>query len=677
MTDRPNRDADNPPTAARELDFTQDDSDADDDNANDDSPTIFADVPTEDKITKWRSENRYIDEQIASSDLVLINPTSCAQAYNDDGPLGLFFLFVPPRFLDKFMLKATQEELVSKESNSTKKIVLTKNLFCCAVGLDIAMSLCNSTSIKELWSSKTFLGSSAFSSTMSRDMFSSIRGSLKIYSDSTSRKNDDPLWMSRSLMGHVFRNFASIAYIVGPVALDEASCPTKARTKASSYLPSKPDKFAIRFYSLVGWKSVYTFSIWDNGTGNTVKQTPAERFMKVFVELYATFNQFAQSSKSRLRNACAVPYDSTSMLWVLMVGLLYRSIIGASSSRPRKDAPLHNVVYMDNFYTRHALARACGDFMDNAMKTTGTVKLNLVDKVNKPVVVQGIKNLEKQERGSWILVQVHNGIIHPDGKTQREQETKSGYSKSLPRQCIGFDEKEIVEISNEYCVVAKQCGYILFLDKKPVIFYTNDLAKTLKTLFSGPDDPHTVEWVHGLATMWRWTGHSFHGKQSFQVPAPVVAYNLFMNGVDRAEQIISTNACRRKKKHLHMTVWHFVVDLCILNAFQVYLKLRDMQLIDMHYVTDEHEKEPIAKKKEMKLREFKRQVCWSLCEPYAETYQAKNKAASAASSASADTPQDSRRHRSVEGRHDLRRCLRVKAKDWQKNEARTMKQERM
>ena len=42
-----------------------------------------------------------------------------------------------------------------------------------------------------------------------------------------------------------------IAVPEGTVAFDEASVATKARTKAKSYNPIKPDKFAIRFYAVV------------------------------------------------------------------------------------------------------------------------------------------------------------------------------------------------------------------------------------------------------------------------------------------------------------------------------------------------------------------------------------------------------------------------------------------
>ena len=159
------------------------------------------------------------------------------------------------------------------------------------------------------------------------------------------------------------------------------------------------------------------------------------------------------------------------------------------------------------------------------------------------------------------------------------------------------------------------------MDKKPVVFYTNDLADTPKVKYGTADDPHTVSCVHGLATLWRWTGHSYRVKKSFKVPAPVVAYNLFMNCVNRADQMRSTNACRRKEKQLSLTVWHFFVDffvdLCILNAFQVYLKLHRLGLIEVK----EKNGDDVVMDRAMALRKFKRQLSVSLCAPYAESYR--------------------------------------------------------
>ena len=598
--------------AAVRLNYDNDDANEEDD---DEITSLHRDGKVKlGDISKNRSENQYIDNQIASSDLHLHDPKACQQAFLESGPLGLFLLFIPPRFIDRFIFKATKQALEEKQSGQRAKIVLTTKALRCVLGLDIAMSLCNSTQMKELWSQKMFLGSSAFSSTMSRDTFVAIRGSLRIYSQSMAKNPDDPLWSMRAAKSHILRNFASVAQPIGPIALDEASCPTKARTRASTYIPSKPDKFAIRYYAVVGWTYTYTFGLWDNGSGSTVNQTPAEQFLKLFGELTCSFNQLCQATKSRIRNACPVAVDSASMLWVLMLGLLYRALVSAKSTRPREKIP-PTIVYMDNFYTRHSLGRAIDEFTDGNIKITGTVRLNLVDKINKTNVTKAMKYLDGKPRGSWVLVKAFNAVVHPEKEKQKQKEKQKEYSKTLPRMKVGFEVSDIVEIEKEYAIAADCCGYIVYLDKKPVVFYTNDLFGTPSKTLLYDNDEEAVEKVHGLATLWRWIGHSMHIRHAFKAPAPVVAYNLFMNGVDRADQMRATNACRRKEYQLSLQVWHFLQDLCILNAFQVYLKLHQMKLIEVEEGNDGKQSNA------MKLREFKRQLACALCSPYAELYQ--------------------------------------------------------
>ena len=56
--------------------------------------------------------------------------------------------------------------------------------------------------------------------------------------------------------------------------------------------------------------------------------------------------------------------------------------------------------------------------------------------------------------------------------------------------------------------------------------------------------------VHGLSTLERWTGIETMTKKRFKVPATLVAYSNFMNGVDRADQMRMVNPSQRKEKRL-------------------------------------------------------------------------------------------------------------------------------
>ena len=68
----------------------------------------------------------------------------------------------------------------------------------------------------------------------------------------------------RSVLDQFIKKSASIAVPVGVSALDENSCPMKARTKAKTYSLNKPAKYAIRFYAVVGHKFCYLSSMFDN-----------------------------------------------------------------------------------------------------------------------------------------------------------------------------------------------------------------------------------------------------------------------------------------------------------------------------------------------------------------------------------------------------------------------------
>lgn len=46
-----------------------------------------------------------------------------------------------------------------------------------------------------------------------------------------------------------------------------------------------------------------------------------------------------------------------------------------------------------------------------------------------------------------------------------------------------------------------------------------------------------------------------------------------MNAVDRMDQVTGTNRTERKEQRLSMSVFLFIIDLAVNNAYQVYAKL--------------------------------------------------------------------------------------------------------
>ena len=79
--------------------------------------------------------------------------------------------------------------------------------------------------------------------------------------DSVVRKDDDPLWSVRPLLGNCLSHASNISIPVGPMTLDEDTLPTKARTHAVSYIPMKTNKYGIRFYMIVGSKYQYIYHV--------------------------------------------------------------------------------------------------------------------------------------------------------------------------------------------------------------------------------------------------------------------------------------------------------------------------------------------------------------------------------------------------------------------------------
>ncbi|EGZ07378.1 hypothetical protein PHYSODRAFT_529221, partial [Phytophthora sojae] len=127
------------------------------------------------------------------------------------------------------------------------------------------------------------------------------------------KARQDPLRHSRLLLQHFQRKFASIAVPFGISSIDEIGVRTKARTLARPFMPLKPDKFAIRFYAVVGWESLYVHSFWDNGSGNTMPTTAAQRYTHLFPSLrhplHVTLN----------RPDIPVDPKAAAALWVAMI----------------------------------------------------------------------------------------------------------------------------------------------------------------------------------------------------------------------------------------------------------------------------------------------------------------------------------------------------------------------
>ena len=129
-------------------------------------------------------------------------------------------------------------------------------------------------------------------------------------------------------------------------------------------------------------------------------------------------------------------------------------------------------------------------------------------------------------------------------------------------------------------MISEKSGYIIWKDRKIVIFYTNDLKFTPTEDIICGKRPDAVDAVHGLAPIKRWTGTESLQRSVFLAPAPIVAYNMFMGSVDIMDQKRASTAVKRKEKHLSTSIFNYVVSLALLNAHAIYDKLLDEKAIE-------------------------------------------------------------------------------------------------
>jgi hypothetical protein len=83
----------------------------------------------------------------------------------------------------------------------------------------------------------------------------------------------------------------------------------------------------------------------------------------------------------------------------------------------------------------------------------------------------------------------------------------------------------------------------------------------------GNADEHAIHCVNGLAKLHRWTDDSMLHRRVFMAPATIVAYNLFMNAVDRMDQHRQPLACQRREKRVNMSVFTMIMDTVCSNAY--------------------------------------------------------------------------------------------------------------
>ena len=337
-------------------------------------------------------ENEFLLKLEHSSKLKVLLEKTVDTLCRKHNKLGLFQLFFTRSYLNNVRTWTNQ----NLEANG--KAPVNEKKFNAYIGLELAMSIVELNSIKHYWSTKMFSGHPDFKDVMSRDDFILIRSHLSLVSPgsvSADKKAKDPLWHLRDMMERFQKNCVAVAVPEGTIALHEASLATKARTKAKTFNATKPDKYAIHFYALVGNEGPYIFCLQDNRRGNTESKSAAKDYILQFPELRRAFYQHFDGKEEDMS------MGSPSALW---------SIIMAHPTKKSQDPSGNRYFFMDNYYTCHILAKKIKDLTDGEARVIGTVKFINIDATNRIGVQEGLELLKDASRGEWCLVPAYDKV---------------------------------------------------------------------------------------------------------------------------------------------------------------------------------------------------------------------------------------------------------------------------
>ena len=236
---------------------------------------------------------------------------------------------------------------------------------------------------------------------------------------------------------------------MGVSSYDEMTIRCKARCLSKSYIKNKPVPYGIRLYACVGWKNRYLHSICDNGKGSKVKMSPSQKFASNIPIVKPIIKEIEKLDKRKKKFS-----ETASSQWVTQM---------AMQTYIKPDPSGKRMFVMDSFYGRHKVADVTKIVTNGEARVICTMKLLFVNSGDKSLVKYVLNHIKKLSQGIWFLLWV----------------TVDG-------------------------VIQKNCGYIVFKDKRPVLFYTNDLKDTPKKRIQGVNE-ESVRCVGGLLILKRWT----------------------------------------------------------------------------------------------------------------------------------------------------------------------------
>ena len=103
--------------------------------------------------------------------------------------------------------------------------------------------------------------------------------------------------------------------------------------------------------------------------------------------------------------------------------------------------------------------------------------------------------------------------------------------------------------------ISPNSGYIVWKNRKIAILFSNDLDGTPSEDILSSETEEALCCVHRTELINRWSNVSVYHQECIQSPDIVADYNIFMNGVDKLDQMSSMNPTHRREKRLQMTLF--------------------------------------------------------------------------------------------------------------------------
>ncbi|OWZ07486.1 hypothetical protein PHMEG_00020115 [Phytophthora megakarya] len=229
------------------------------------------------------------------------------------------------------------------------------------------------------------------------------------------RARQDPLRHSRHLLEHFQTRFANTAVPFGVSSLDEIGVRTKERSLARTFMPLKPDRFAVRFDAVVGWHSLYIHSLWDNGSGNTLPTGEVEQ--RARQDPLRHSRHLLEHFQTRFANT-AVPFGVSSLDEIGVRNFQTRFAntavpFGVSSLDEIGSDSTRSLVGIRYTYTLYGTMDLTIRYLPPQLSDIHTYFLDYENRLTTPLPVVTLKFEKKNAGALWMPMVEHQTMLHP------------------------------------------------------------------------------------------------------------------------------------------------------------------------------------------------------------------------------------------------------------------------